>query len=39
MTEYKFILELARHGARAPSVLFDFTAEGQANFPEAMALT
>ena len=37
--EFKFILEVARHGARAPSVLYDYTAEGQANFPEPMELS
>ena len=39
MVEYKFILEVARHGARAPTVLYDLVAEGQANFPEPMELT
>jgi len=37
--EYKFILEVARHGARAPSVLYDLTADGVSNFPEPMELT
>ena len=39
MTEYKLILELARHGARAPSVMYDFTTPEQANFPAPMELT
>ena len=39
MTEYKLIVEFARHGARAPSVLYDFTAPDQANFSAPMALT
>ena len=33
------ILEFARHGARAPSVMYDFTAWRQPNFPEPMELT
>ncbi len=37
--EYKFILEVARHGARAPTILYDLTAPGQPNFPEPMELT
>lgn len=32
MVDYKFILEVARHGAHTPSVLYDVTAEGQAQF-------
>ena len=39
MVEYKFILEVARHGARAPSILYDLTAPGVANFEEPMELT
>ena len=39
MADYKLILEFARHGARAPSVMYNFTAWGQNNFPEAMELT
>ena len=39
MTEYKLILELARHGARAPSEMYDFTTPEQANFPAVMELT
>ena len=39
MTEYKLILELARHGARAPSEMYDFTTTEQANFPAVMELT
>ena len=37
--EYKFILEVARHGARAPSVLYDYTAPGQDNFAAPMELS
>ena len=39
MTEYKLILELARHGARAPSEMYDFTTPEQDNFPAVMELT
>ena len=39
MADYKLILEFARHGARAPSVMYNFTAWGQKNFPDAMELT
>ena len=39
MVDYKFILEVARHGARSPSILYDLTAPGQANFAEPMKLT
>lgn len=39
MVDYKFILEVARHGARAPSVLYDILAPDQAQFTEAMELT
>ena len=39
MVDYKFILEVARHGARAPSVLYDYTAPGQDNFPAPMELS
>ena len=38
-TEYKLILELARHGARAPSEMYDFTTADQENFPKVMELT
>ena len=37
--EYKFILEVARHGARAPTVIYDLTAPGVDNFPDALELT
>ena len=37
--EYKFILEVARHGARAPSVLYDYTTPDQANFAAPMELS
>ena len=39
MSEFKFVLEFARHGAEASRVLYDFTAEGQENFPEKNQLT
>ena len=39
MVDYKFVLEVARHGARSPSVLFDITAPDQAQFSEPMQLT
>ena len=39
MVEFKFILEVARHGARAPSVLYDITAPGVPQFEEPMELT
>ena len=38
-TEYKLILELARHGARAPSVMYNFTKWHQKNFDAPMELT
>lgn len=39
MVDYKFVLEVARHGARAPTVLYDLTAPETTQFPEPMELT
>jgi len=33
MVEYKFILEIARHGARAPSDMFEYAKDPALNFP------
>ena len=37
--DYKFVLEVARHGARAPSDLFHLAADPAKDFKVAMELT
>ena len=37
--DYRFVLEVARHGARAPSDLFDLAADPSKDFKVAMELT
>ena len=37
--DYKFVLEVARHGARAPTVIYDLAEDPSKNFKVPMELT
>ena len=37
--DYKFVLEVARHGARAPSIIYDLAEDPSKNFQVPMELT
>jgi hypothetical protein len=37
--EYTLVLEVARHGARAPSVIYDLALDSAENFQEPLELT
>ena len=37
--DYKFVLEVARHGARAPSIIYDLAEDPAQNFQTPLELT
>ena len=37
--QFRLVLEIARHGARAPSVVYPIAADGTTGFAEPMELT
>ena len=39
MATYKAIIEVARHGARAPSIVYDLAADGTSGFDTPMEMT